>query len=50
MDKGMMDAFQSMMGGEGGGMPGMPGVSDAEAKSMKAFFEAMTNGDPELKK
>ena len=43
------------MGGGGGppgagGMPGMPGVSEAEAKSMKAFFDAMTSGDPELKK
>ena len=59
-----MDPSQlmSMLGGMGngstGGMPAMPGMgggdgkpmSPAEMKSMQALIEAMTKGDPEMKK
>ena len=57
MDPNLMSMLGGMAGGGGapGGMPGMPGgpggnLSPAEMKSMKALIEAMTKGDPEMKK
>ena len=49
MDIGEMMKMMSGAGGPGGA-GGMPGMSSAELRSMQTVMEAMTSGDPAVKK